>query len=226
MSGHQLREGVVFTRPYAVDDLSFADLVRSWIPSANASVISHVTNTLYPSILDGTQQYTNQLERSILFVSDYIVNCHSYWINHAFGNQTYGYQFSVPPGVHAQDTEYTLFNGPGSTDTYGTLNATVARGLQKYITSFAQTGAPEGQGEYPAFPSYGSGTILNLTDDGFTAIPDLTANQRCSYFQNIPEEPLGGESPVNVAAASAAASYSSMSYLGIVLTTLVGLVAV
>ena len=225
MSGYQLREGVVFTRPYAIDDASFADLVRFWIPSANASVISHVTNTLYPATLDGTQQYTSQLGRSILFVSDYIVNCHSAWINRAFGNQTYGYQFSVPPGVHAQDTEYTLYNGPRSTDSYGTLNATVAQGLQKYITSFTQTGTPKGQGEYPAFPFYGSGTILNLTDDGFMPVPDLTENQRCSYFKNIPEEASVGDDSVYVGAVSAAASFRPKSLLGTVLATLTGLVA-
>ncbi|KAL8949240.1 MAG: hypothetical protein Q9222_004639, partial [Ikaeria aurantiellina] len=186
MHGHQLKEGVVFTRPYAMNDSAFSALTQFWLPNANSSVLTHIAEVLYPPTFDGTLPYKNQLDRAITFVSEYIVTCHNDMLNMAFRNETYGYQFSVPPAVHAQDTDYTFYNGPGAVDPYMTYNVTVAQTLQQYITSFAIEGTPSGRGDAPPFPAYGMGTLLNLTDIGLMEVQDPTANERCSYLQRIP----------------------------------------
>lgn len=186
MNGHQSDEGPVFTAPYVNDNGSFSSFMQGLVPSAKAQDISYISNTLYPALFDGTFPYRNQLDRAILFVSEYIITCKTNWLDRAFKNNTYGYVFSVPPGVHAQDTKYTFYNGPGTSDAYGTYNASVAQALQQYITSFAMTGIPNEGSAFPAFPLYGSGTILNLTDCGFPSVPDPTANERCLYWQQEP----------------------------------------
>ena len=227
MNGHQINEGVVFTRPFVTDDSSFAALVQFWLPNANASTVSYITGTLYPPIFDGTLPYSDQLHRAILFVSEFVITCHTNWLDRAFHNATYGYQFSVPPGVHAQDTEYTFYNGPGTTDAYMTYNATVAQVLQQYIINFTMTGSPNGQGNSSAFPAYGNGTLLNLTDAGFPWIPDTTANQRCLYFQLIPDKTTTGYNLSHTATATnGSEQFSGKSYLGTLLAALVGLIVI
>ena len=186
MNGHQSNEGPVFTAPNVNDNASFSLFVQGLVPSAKTQDINYITNTLYPAVFDGTLPYSDQLNRAILFVSEYIITCKTNWLDRAFKNDTYGYVFSVPPGVHAQDTQYTFYNGPGTGDMYGTYNTTVALALQQYITSFAMAGTPNGGPGFPTFPPYGSGTILNLTDSGFPNVPDPTANERCLYWQQEP----------------------------------------
>lgn len=186
MNGHQSDEGPVFTAPYIDDNASFSLFVQGLVPSAKTQDIYYITNTLYPAIFNGTLPYGDQLSRAILFVSEYIITCKSNMLDRAFKNDTYGYVFSVPPGVHAQDTQYTFYNGPGTSDLYGTYNASVAVALQQYITSFAITGTPDGGPDFPAFPPYRTGTVLNLTTSGFPSVLDPTANERCLYWQQEP----------------------------------------
>ena len=59
MNGHQINEGVDFTRPFVTDDSSFAALMQFWLPNANASTVSYITGTLYPPIFDGTFPYND-----------------------------------------------------------------------------------------------------------------------------------------------------------------------
>lgn len=179
MNGHNAAEGVLFTLPTANTSDAFTSLVELWLPSANASTVTYITTTLYPSIFDGTLPYTDNLGRSILFVAEYVITCATNFLDRAFDNQTYGYQFSVPPAFHANDNKYTFYNGPGTNDTYGTYNVTVALAHQQQIVTFAETGVPEG------IPIYGDGTILDLNNTGlpFPAIPDPDANDRCLFFQ-------------------------------------------
>ncbi|KAL9070426.1 MAG: hypothetical protein Q9161_004850 [Pseudevernia consocians] len=179
MNGHQINEGVVFTRPFVTDDSSFAALVQFWLPNANASTVSYINGTLYPPVFDGTFPYNDQLHRTIFF-----------------------------------DTAYTFYNGPGTTDAYMTYNATVAQALQQYIIEFTMTGNPNGQGNSSAFPAYGNGTLLNLNDAGFPRIPDTTANQRCLYFQLIPDKSTTDYKPSHTAATNGSEQTWGSSYLG------------
>ncbi|KAL8868221.1 MAG: hypothetical protein Q9174_005131, partial [Haloplaca sp. 1 TL-2023] len=178
MNGHQANEGLIFTRPYVRDDTTFIDLVRFWIPNANTSVISFISDELYPAVFDGSLPYRDQPSRAILFVSEHVVTCHTDWLNRAYLNQTFAYQFSVPPGVHAQDTDYTFYNGPGTPDVYMSYNSTVALALQRYITAFATGILTSGEEVSPPFPRYGHGVLLNLTSAGLLKAQDSTANKR------------------------------------------------
>lgn len=135
------------------------------------------------------------------------------------------HQFSVPPGVHAQDTEYTFYNGPGTNDAYMTYNATVAQALQQYIISFTKTGTPNGGGEFPTFPAYGNGTLLHLTASGLPEVRDPTANQRCQYFQRVPDDNTSGNAPPHLTATNSSNPAWGSSFLGSVLAGLVAFIA-
>ena len=53
------------------------------------------------------------------------------------------------------------------------------------------TGNPNGGLDFPDFPTYGAGILLNLTDVGFYPVSDTTANKRCVYWQQEPFKPDG-----------------------------------
>lgn len=222
MAGHNIAEGVLFTRPWVSDNSTFAGVVQSWLPTAKADTLAFINNNLYPTVFDGTYPYRDQLDRAILFVSEFVISCKSNWIERAFGNEAYGYIFGVPPGVHGQDTAYTFFNGPGMTDSFNTYNTTVARAMQQYFTSFVSTGAPRGGPAFPEFPTYGNGTVLNFTDAGIVQAQDPGANERCAYWQRAPYRNLTTylAQPANISSSTWAGNF-----LGGLLTLLTGLVA-
>ena len=108
-------------------------------------------------------------------------SCNTFYLDKAFGNQTYAYQFSVPPALHGDDVPYTFFNGPSSS----VISDPIAVALQEYITSFVLNGHPASQGpSLPMFPIYSNATdIINLNATSITEILDPTANVRCDWWQ-------------------------------------------
>jgi len=180
MVGHNSDEGVYFTDPRVTDDTGLATFIRESFPGVQDSVVNYVIKTLYPAVYDGSQPYKNGLDRTILIISELIFTCNTNYLGRAYGNNTYNYQFSVPPGLHGFDVPYTFYNGVTADRTF---NRTVAMALQEYLTSFAQNGVPSGVG-FPNFPLYGaSATELNLNISGIKSMMDPTDNPRCLYWQ-------------------------------------------
>lgn len=100
----------------------------------------------------------------------------------AFKNRTHVYEFSVPPGYHIMDTEYTFYDGlSDAVDT--PAKQMVAVGLQQYIVAFAATGKPSPQ-QLPPIPIYGSGKVLNLTVDGFPVVNDPWATKANAFLNS------------------------------------------
>ncbi|KAF7502765.1 hypothetical protein GJ744_005182 [Endocarpon pusillum] len=180
MAGHNSNEGVFFTDPRVTDDTALATLIRDRFAGVQDSVVDYIVNTLYPSRYDGSQPYRNGLDRTILILSELIFTCNTVYLAKAYGNNTYNYQFSVPPGTHGLDVPYTFYGGFPSDPT---INTTVALALQEYLTSFAQNGVPRGEG-FPNFPLYGSSSNeLQLNVSGIGTMMDSTNNPRCAYWQ-------------------------------------------
>ncbi|KAI9841075.1 MAG: hypothetical protein M1838_003785 [Thelocarpon superellum] len=182
--GHNSNEGLLFTNPNITTDGDYENLIKSEFPNAPASVISYISEELYPPVFSGLLPYKDDLDRAAFTVSEAVFTCNTNYLARAFGNKTYNYIFSVPPGLHGQDVAYTYY---GSGVSSGVLplpiNATVAVALQKYITEFAETGAPSEAG-VPHFDIYGpNAQVLNLGADGIDEIVDPTANTRCLWWQ-------------------------------------------
>jgi len=89
------------------------------------------------------------------------ITCNTRFMAHAFGNETFNYEFSVPPAMHVQDVQFTFFGGPNEVTTNLGLAIipSVALWLQGYITSFVKTGNPNG-GSRPGFPQYGKNSSI------------------------------------------------------------------
>ena len=154
------------------------------MPTINAdpATLNHVVNTLYPPIFDGSQaqNYTNQIARAAAQISELVFTCNTFYLDKAYGNNTYSYFFTVPPAIHGSDIPYTYYNGPDPM----VLSPDTAIILQSYFTNFAMTGDPNGPSA-PYFPVYGDdATVLNLNVT--TSLQrDPAANERCDWWQKV-----------------------------------------
>jgi cholinesterase len=185
MVGHNSEEGVFFASPFIQNNTAYIEEIATTFPDASNATVDYITTELYPPVFDGTEPYTTQFERTALTVSDFAFACNTRYLDLAFGNQTYSYLFSVPPGLHGEDIPYTFFNGDTSTSDDGyPVNAFLATTLQRYITNFAILGTPNGVG-VPYFPIYGpNSTVLEIaSDELIITIPDDLANERCAWWQ-------------------------------------------
>lgn len=184
MLGHNADEGLVFTSPLLANDTAYDAFIEFNFPGISPAVARYIDEELYPVPSDSTP-YKDDVGRASLSISESSFVCNTLYLDRAFGNQTYAYQFSVPPALHGQDIPYTFFNGPNSV-TNGNMpvqSDATALALQVYITSFAQTGVPRGSG-IPRFPLYGNNsTIINLNATSITEMMDPTANARCLWWQ-------------------------------------------
>ena len=179
MLGHNADEGLVFSSPAVTNETAYAQLLTSNYPDISPAVVSYIENVLYPADFSEKYGYTDQIGREALTVAESSFSCTTNYLDRAFGNQTYAYQFSIPPALHGQDIPYTFFNGPNT----AVKSDATAKALQAYITSFAETSVPSGSG-IPKFPLYGNNSeILNLDGKSITEIMDNTANARCLWWQ-------------------------------------------
>ncbi|BCR82668.1 uncharacterized protein ACHE_10070A [Aspergillus chevalieri] len=183
MVGHNSNEGLLFTPPASVNSNSYASLLEADLPDIQQNVTNYISNVLYPPVYNGTYGYTNPVLRFATTLADVVFQCNTDYLNRAFHNQTYAYLFSVPPGLHGSDLEYTFYN-PAANSTVTSKN--VALALQDYITSFAETGAPKSSAG-PVFEKHGKKQqILNLSVSNITTVHDSTASPRCLFWQDAP----------------------------------------
>ncbi|KAK4695303.1 hypothetical protein P7C71_g2425, partial [Lecanoromycetidae sp. Uapishka_2] len=182
MLGHNADEGLEFTSPFITNDTAFNEFILTAFPTINPAVANYVETVLYPPQMPGILSltgYSDEIGRAVLALAESTFTCNEYYLDKAFNNQTYAYQFSVPPALHGQDVAYTFFNGPNS----AVVSDPAAIALQEYITSFAINGVPSGP-SLPAFPIYTNATdIIDLNATSITTIRDPVANQRCDWWQ-------------------------------------------
>ena len=164
--------------------------MQIYFPAAAPSIISYISNTLYPPVYDGSQPYTTPFNRLDLLISEMMIACNSRYISTANGNDTYNYMFSVPPGHHRGDIPYTFWDA-NSTINDPVANVTTALEMQRYITAFAATGDPNAfqkQTGLQTFPKYGSeASILNFNLTFVDVVVDPMKNSRhvCSFSSGI-----------------------------------------
>jgi len=180
MVGHNADEGPLFTNPTITNDSALLTYLSENYVDIRPSIAEYIVKDLYPAVYDGSYPYTSGLARTILIISESIFTCNTHYLDLAYGNKTYAYEFSVPPAEHGYDVAYTFYNGVAGTEK---VVEQVAEAMQQYITDFAQTGSPNGPG-VPKFSMYGSSsTEQNLNVTGFAPMKDPTANARCAWWQ-------------------------------------------
>lgn len=188
MIGRVENEGLLFTGPASNDPNALEKYVQDFVQTSNETA-KYITDVLYPPIYDGSQGYTDPVQRWALFVGDWSLNCNGDYLRRAYDNETYSYQFNIPPALHAEDIPYTFYEN-GST--LGSIffnrsvaNTTVAFAIQDWITSFTLYGEPESE-LTPHFPEQGSEALLmDVRMDSIGLIHDRTDGPRCQFWQNF-----------------------------------------
>ena len=92
-------------------------------------------------------------------------------------------EFSVTPGVHTQDLDYT-FNNPAAPAFYPKAQEV----LQRLIIDFAIDGVPRVQvnGSAQASPRWdASGELISITANGVDLATSSTNRTRCAWWQAI-----------------------------------------
>lgn len=102
MVGHNADEGLVFTSPFVTNNTGYDTYLETTFPTINPTVLNYIANVLYPPVFDGSYAYTDQIGRAALTISESTFTCNTVYLDHAYGNKTYSYQFSVPPAIHGQ----------------------------------------------------------------------------------------------------------------------------
>ena len=190
--GHNLNEGLLFTSPFITNQSTYAASLQAALPDASSSVINYIDTVLYPPVFTGQYGYTDQITRTAITISELVFTCNTFFLDLAYGNKTYAYQFSILPALHGDDVDYTFYNdgGPRAPDLSqldpGLQNVTVALALQDWIVTFTRDGAPSNpdvQG-IPKFTVYGPNAMIeDLKLTSITQIMDPAADLRCRWWQ-------------------------------------------
>jgi hypothetical protein len=209
MTGHNTNEGLLFASPFIMNEQDYEGWLTSLLPNISSQALSTIKNDLYPPNFNGSYGYVDQLGRVTATYADAFIVCNTFYLNSAYANRSFAYEFSVPPAVHAQDLNYTFFapGPPGSSIPAfppggGGVNASLAMDMQTYFTAFSALGSPNIPG-LSAFPVNGNvnlnvnpngnnnvtgavGVVAahNFTDTGIWAANSTDVNvARCQWWQ-------------------------------------------
>lgn len=134
-------EGLLFTSPFITNQTSYTAYIEQLLPTASPSVISYITNTLYPPVFNNTTLYTDQYGRTALTIADFEFHCNERFLAAVLPELTHSFFSPVSPGLHGENQQYIFFNGDTTTlDDGDPVNVTLAGMLQGLLTQFVVTG--------------------------------------------------------------------------------------
>ncbi|KAI9673998.1 MAG: hypothetical protein M1817_002204 [Caeruleum heppii] len=191
-SGRFDRDGLLFSPKAVNTDEAYEAWLRESFPTMNASLLSYISNELYPARYDGSQPYQTPFDRLALTISDRSTTSSSYLVATAFENATYNYLFDMPPGLHTQDLLYSFNTAPSPI-----VNETIVKVFQRYITNFVLEGDPDGSNltnltgpavpNIPKFDPYGPGNLVQyLGPNGVEVVKDPAANDLSRFWARLP----------------------------------------
>ena len=115
MVGYNANEGLAFATPN-YNSSQYEQVIKTYFPDLDPSMADYITNILYPPVFDGSHGYTDEISRIALTISEYEFTCNAVYLDHAFGNKTYSYVFTIPPALHGYGMPpclVMLFSIPG-----------------------------------------------------------------------------------------------------------------
>ncbi|KAL4877628.1 Alpha/Beta hydrolase protein [Aspergillus karnatakaensis] len=194
LTGYNSNEGLLLA-PFIHTNEEYEAFLYNLLPNADVSTITGIAErkSLYPPIFDGSMGYRNNYERAALTAADVMVNCHNSDLGLCMRfRNTSAYYFSVYPGIHGQELEYTFYTTGRDTadarlhsgvDT-GPVNETLAYVLQDYIVSFVKTGKAASSLEgLVRIPRYGlTGHLARLDTSGVGLMRDPGPDGRCGWW--------------------------------------------
>lgn len=188
MVGHNSNEGLIFTPPFVQTQTFFQLSIQMIFPGLNSSLISYVTETLYPPVYNGSAGYFNPIGRTAYAISDFIVGCNAFTLASTLF-PSYAYLFPLGTGLHGSDVPYTFFNGDTSTSDDGyPVFPQVATTMQRYLTEFVMTGRPMAEGNLP-FLMYGqndTATNIDVSNLGKRISDPAAKEDVCAFWNSVP----------------------------------------
>ncbi|KAJ9259629.1 hypothetical protein DTO212C5_8583 [Paecilomyces variotii] len=176
MTGHNSDEGVLFASPYIKTNHDYESYVKALFQLSPAQICT-VSEQLYPAQFDGSLGYTNQFDRVSLTLAEATIVCNARYLDDSF-NESYAYEFAVPPAFHSADLSYTFYDSMSG----GGVNVSLAELMQAYFTEFSSTGSPDGPG-LPAFPTDANWTVQDFNSTDFGPMKDPALARRCAWWQ-------------------------------------------
>lgn len=164
--------------PFAQTEDRFEEDLRIYFPTITEDIVHYISKVLYPPDYSGLQGYNSPTTRSALMITEGFFTCNTNWLGKALKYDTYNYIFSLWPSLHGDDIWYTYYNGPQPLVKDNALAVT----MQRYFTSFAQTGSPNSFG-VPYFPKYGRANICQNLNYIISPVRDNAATHRCDWWQ-------------------------------------------
>ncbi|SCO82732.1 related to cholinesterase [Fusarium oxysporum] len=182
MIGHNPNEGLGFAPPSSTNT-EYLEALQVLFPLATSSTIDYIANKLYPPLFNGTSEYTDQIRRLALTVTEAVFTCTTSALGRGYAKAngtSYSYLFNDTMGLHGTDSPFVFYNAETST-----LNQTKAYTLQDYILNFAVRGYPDSDVDGLERPkTYGeNGTIVEITSTGIFEGVDPADNDRCRWWQ-------------------------------------------
>ncbi|KAL5348105.1 hypothetical protein ACLOAV_006585 [Pseudogymnoascus australis] len=110
---------------------------KSAVLSLDDTALDILLFSVYPEIFDSSYDYADHFKRVASIVGEGYFSWNMRYLEAAFGEKSYSYLFEL------------------------TVNATVSKALQSYITHFVATGNPNGRAA-PYVPQYGSNSSVQV----------------------------------------------------------------
>lgn len=142
MVGYNSNEGLLFTPPYVQDDEGFEKYIRAAFPMAVDSVIDHIKEMYPPVREDENTTARDRIQRLSNALGAAAVSCNTYYLDTAFGNETYSYMFSLYPGFHSEGLPYIHWPSAPAPGIF--VFQQLAWIFQQYLVNFAIYGNPNG----------------------------------------------------------------------------------
>ncbi|KAF3917832.1 Acetylcholinesterase [Dactylellina cionopaga] len=199
MVGHTANEGFLFTSTAPSTNRDVSAVISNTFSNATADTVNRILN-IYPTPGLFKKYFTNYLRAADL-IGQFVVTCNSRFIAEAYPGKTYSYQFSVIPGIHAEDILFTFWSpdiklGPIQLDFSLSFltSKNLATGWQSYLTSFTRSGNPNTYRERGGLPGTSEWamaqvgdqvTVLNMDLLGFSMKYDEdTDAARCNFWKS------------------------------------------
>ncbi|KAF1810853.1 acetylcholinesterase precursor [Eremomyces bilateralis CBS 781.70] len=174
MHAFNSQEGLLFTPSYVTNEEAFRNYTAISLPTIEPETLDYLFTELYPPVFDGSTPYKDHIGRAAFSTSESIFICNTRYLATAYGGKTFGYEFTIFPGLHGLDLPYTFYDGEPAKVT-GNVN--IALEHQRAIVSFAKSGDP-------GFPVYGANSTIRIYGSaGVSTARDPNANKRCDWWQ-------------------------------------------
>lgn len=184
MPGYNSNDGLLFTNLSIPDEAAYLSIITSQLGTVKPAALDYISTTLYPPIFDGSYGYTSPIQRAVMTVQDFNIQCNTLFLTSALQNGTFNYVFAVPPALHGQDVAYSFYDDGAAGPDQAVENPQLAVAMQEYFASFVESGVPaaEGNAAWPTFGEQSNLMVFNVSGVS-VGVEGQLEWERCAWWQ-------------------------------------------